>query len=66
MDQLAAHPDREFIPTDLARLLNRSGGAIANALARFQALGSITQTSQRPCRYRLAGRPASPRGADRG
>jgi hypothetical protein len=54
-DHMAANPKSEYTPTDLARVLNRSGGAIANALAKFATEGKVTQTSERPRRYRLAG-----------
>ena len=58
LDHMAAHPKSEFTPTDLARVLDRSGGAIANALAKFATQGKVTQTSERPRRYRLAGAKA--------
>ena len=58
LDHMAAHPKSEFTPTDLARVLDRSGGAIANALAKFATQGKVAQTSERPRRYRLAGAKA--------
>jgi len=42
-------------------VLNRSGGAIANALAKFATEGKVTQTSERPRRYQLAGARAARR-----
>lgn len=61
LDHMAAHPKSEFTPTDLARVLARSGGAIANALAKFAKSGKVVQTSERPRRYRLAGAKAARR-----
>lgn len=58
-DLMAANPKSEFTPSDLARVLNRSSGAIANALAKFAAQAKVTQTSERPRRYRLAGAKAA-------
>lgn len=58
-DHMGANPKSEFTPSDLARVLNRSSGAIANALAKFAAQGKVTQTSERPRRYRLAGAKAA-------
>ena len=58
LDHMAAHPKSEFTPTDLARVLDRSGGAIANALAKFATQDKVVQTSERPRRYRLAGAKA--------
>ncbi|HVE46681.1 MAG TPA: hypothetical protein VNA57_08040 [Acidimicrobiales bacterium] len=55
LDHMAAHPKSEFTPTDLARVLVRSGGAVANALAKFAKEGKVAQTSVRPRRYRLVG-----------
>lgn len=59
LDHLAANPKSEFTPSDLARVLNRSSGAIANALAKFAAQHKVTQTSERPRRYRLNGAKAA-------
>jgi hypothetical protein len=58
-EHMAANPRSEFTPADLARVLNRSSGAIANALAKFTAQGKVTQTNERPRRYRLAGAKAA-------
>lgn len=64
-DHMATNPKSDYTPTDLARVLNRSSGAIANALAKFAAQGKVTQTSERPRRYRLAGAPAARRASTR-
>jgi hypothetical protein len=58
-DHMAANPKSEYTPADLARVLNRSSGAIANALAKFAGQGKVTQTSERPRRYRLTGARAA-------
>lgn len=65
LDHMATNPRSEYTPTDLARVLNRSGGAIANALAKFATEGKVTQTSERPRRYRLTGAPAARRASTR-
>jgi hypothetical protein len=49
---LAAHPDAEFTPHAIGRVLARSSGAVANALDRLTALGHAQLTSDRPRRYR--------------
>ena len=58
LEHMARNPKSDYTPTDLARVLNRSGGAIANALAKFATQGKVTQTIERPRRYRLAGAKA--------
>ncbi len=65
LDHMAANRKSEYTPTDLARVLNRSGGAIANALAKFAAEGKVVQTSERPRRYRIAGASAARRASTR-
>ena len=49
---LAAHPDADFSPHAIGRVLGRSSGAVANALDRLTALGQAQLTSERPRRYR--------------
>ena len=58
---LAAHPDADFTPHAIGRVLGRSSGAVANALDRLTALGQAQLTSEKPRRYRHqapAGTPA--------
>jgi hypothetical protein len=49
---LAAHPDAEFTPHAIGRVLGRSSGAVANALDRLTALGQAQLTCERPRRYK--------------
>ena len=58
---LARHPDTDFSPHQIGRVLGRSSGAVANALDRLTALGQAELTSEKPRRYRHqapAGTPA--------
>lgn len=56
---LAAHPDAEFTPHVIGRVLGRSSGAVANALDRLTALGHAQLTSDKPRRYRHQAATAS-------
>ena len=49
---LAGHPDADFSPHQIGRVLGRSSGAVANALDRLTALGQAQLTSEKPRRYR--------------
>lgn len=60
-DYLRAHPDEEFGPGAIARTLDRSSGAVSNALDRMIASGLAVQTSSKPKRFQLA--PAERSGA---
>lgn len=51
---LQDHPDQEFSPSALGKLLARSSGAIANACERLMADGAIARTSEKPRRYRIS------------
>lgn len=55
LEYLIAHPETDLGPTAIGKALNRSQGAVANALAKFAATGDIVQSSDKPRRYRLAG-----------
>jgi hypothetical protein len=58
---LTGHPDADFTPHQIGRVLGRSSGAVANALDRLTALGQAQLTSDKPRRYRHqapAGTPA--------
>jgi hypothetical protein len=57
-DHLAAHPDQDFSPTQIANALGRSSGAIANALERLTEHGAAVQTSTTPRRYQHHTDPA--------
>lgn len=61
LEHMAEHPDVEFTSTELSHKLNRSNGAIQNALEKFTGQGKVTRTSERPRRYRHANGKAAPR-----
>jgi hypothetical protein len=48
---LLAHPGTDFTPHQIGRVLDRSSGAVANALDRLTALGRAHLTSEKPRRY---------------
>ncbi|MDE1675311.1 AAA family ATPase [Nocardia gipuzkoensis] len=49
---LAADPGRELSPREIAKGLNRSSGAVGNALEALTAAGHADRTSASPRRYR--------------
>jgi hypothetical protein len=49
---LTANPRAELTPSELGNKLNRSSGAIGNALERLVKAGKAVRTSDRPRRYR--------------
>lgn len=51
---LQAHPDEEFTPFAMGKLMGHSSGAIANACENLVKNQVAVQTSDKPCRYRLA------------
>jgi hypothetical protein len=50
---LTEHPGHEFTPTDISKVINRSSGAISNALAKLVVTGVATITNEAPMRYAL-------------
>ena len=52
---LRDHADQDFTPSALGKVLQRSSGAIANACEKLVSEQLITQTSDKPRRYRSAG-----------
>ncbi|MFF1844504.1 hypothetical protein ACFVW9_22570 [Streptomyces sp. NPDC058217] len=48
IDHLNAHPDEAFTATRISRTIDRSSGAIANALATLAKPGIAEQVSERP------------------
>jgi len=54
LDHLAAHPKDSFGPSALAKVLDRSGGAISNALAAMAVRGDVVLVSDKPRRYRIS------------
>jgi hypothetical protein len=53
--ELAARPDLELSPTEIANVLGASAGAVANALDRLVSDGSAVLTCDRPRRFRVSG-----------
>ncbi len=54
IDHLNAHPDEAFTATRISRTIDRSSGAIANALETLVRQGVAEQVSERPRTYGLA------------
>ncbi|MGW2057761.1 helix-turn-helix domain-containing protein [Streptomyces sp. NPDC001840] len=54
IDHLQAHPGEAFTATKISRVIERSSGAIANALVTLTKQGIAEQVSDRPRTYRLA------------
>ena len=55
---LDAHPDGEFTPHEIHKVLNHSSGAIANALETLVKLGDAEVATEKPRRFRRAAQPA--------
>ncbi|GAA2406187.1 hypothetical protein GCM10010191_12710 [Actinomadura vinacea] len=53
-EHLHAHPGKEFTPGEIARVLDRSPGAVANALDTLVGHGIAELTCERPRRFRAA------------
>ncbi|MEV3925499.1 hypothetical protein [Actinomadura coerulea] len=53
-EHLNAHPDKEFTPGEIAKVLDRSSGAVANALDTLVGRGEAVLTCERPRRFRAA------------
>ncbi|MFC5832286.1 hypothetical protein [Nonomuraea insulae] len=51
---LIAFPDKDFTPYEIGRALDRSSGAVANALDRLVSLGDAVLSCERPRRFALA------------
>ncbi|MCP2336958.1 hypothetical protein [Actinomadura rupiterrae] len=60
---LNAHPGIEFTPGEIARVLDRSSGAVANALTTMANQGEAVLTCEKPMRYRAATLATAPTGA---
>lgn len=58
LGHMKQHPKVEFTSTELSHKLERSNGAIQNALEKFAKAGAVKRTSERPRRYRYAGAKA--------
>lgn len=57
---LAARPEEEFTPHEIGKVIERSSGAVANALDRLTELGQAALSCEKPRRYRHAGPAAAP------
>ena len=58
---LRAHPDQNFTPHQIGKVLGRSSGAVANALDRLVSLGEAELATEKPRSFRLAA-AAAPAG----
>ncbi|WP_037913363.1 hypothetical protein [Actinacidiphila yeochonensis] len=54
IDHLQAHPGEAFTATKISRVIERSSGAIANALVTLTNQGLAERVSEKPLTYRLA------------
>ena len=57
---LGEHPDKEFTPHEIHKVLDHSSGAIANALDTLVKLGDAEVATEKPRRFRRAAQPAPP------
>ena len=55
---LNEHPDKEFTPHEIHKVLDHSSGAIANALDTLVKLGDAEVATEKPRRFRRAAQPA--------
>ncbi len=53
LDHLQAHPEEHFTATALSRIIEKSSGAIANALVTLTKQGQTKQVNDRPRQYQL-------------
>ncbi|RKS68295.1 MarR family protein [Actinomadura pelletieri DSM 43383] len=53
-EHLIAYPDKEFTPGEIAKVLDRSSGAVANALDTLVSRGEAVLTCESPRRFRAA------------
>ena len=51
---LRGHPDEEFTPSAIAKVLTRSSGAVANACDSLLVAKTVVQTNEKPRRFRIA------------
>jgi hypothetical protein len=61
VEHLTAHPEEAFTATAISRVIERSSGAIANALATLTRKGIARQVTDHPRRYQLATPPGDQR-----
>jgi biotin operon repressor len=53
-DYLNAHPGKEFSPSALGKALDRSAGAVNNALEKLASDGYAVKTAQAPKRFKIS------------
>ncbi len=53
LQHLRAHPDLDFSPYELAKVLHRSHGTIRRHLLHLAAVGVVTRTTVRPARFQI-------------
>ncbi|GAA1025845.1 hypothetical protein GCM10009557_01380 [Virgisporangium ochraceum] len=63
-DFLNAHPGHEFTATTIAKEINRSGGAIRNALDKLHLAGEAVLVTDAPMTYTAARTTATDAGSD--
>jgi len=63
---LRDHPDAEFTPHEIHKVLNHSSGAIANSLDTLVKHGDAELATEKPRKFRLAGTATAPAGTDGG
>ena len=51
LTHLSAHPDTDFSPYELAKVLRRSHGSIRTRLLALAASGQVRRTRTRPARF---------------
>lgn len=54
LDHLRQHPNEAFTATKISRMIERSSGAITNALDKLVRQGMVEQVTERPRTYRMA------------
>jgi len=55
---LVAHPEGEFTPHEIHKVLDHSSGAIANALETLVKLGEVEVATEKPRKFRRPAQPA--------
>jgi hypothetical protein len=53
LHHMRAHPDLDFSPYELGKVLRRSHGTIRRHLLRLARHGAVTRTQARPARFRI-------------
>jgi hypothetical protein len=53
LDHVQRHPDQDWSPGQVGKALDRSTGAVGNALETFVSRGLLTRTSASPRRYQV-------------